>query len=568
MYKKMFISLLFMIFLAGCSQSGSDGDSNPCSSAENIDDPECSKVIDNTGRDNVSLNLDFVSSYFYNRLEKEWKPITKENLDGGLFGVSVPVYSSFLNLDPSEALDLVLIAKSQQDSPERYNEVDFNIIPYIEVQYQSGVEYAFNYIKKDLNGNPVASVTGKLLVKNNRAILPLVNQILGNQFYASTDPIGKRYIHSIAISAQTKDQQGSNPKIVEFESTLQTPVTDFYVDYDDNMDNFSLSNRFQYYFNGSDNIPNQNFRFFTLREDDEPEAVTVDVRILFKEKPVLEIEQELFFEVPFNLDKFKTTNEVDIVRGESFYVDKGVLNSNEHFRLKVIMNNQIQNLTDGREFIVNELPAGTPWDLEFLYDFRQNESYNSSTGQPLITAYKPTCDEITNKTFNPLQAKQEIATAEQQEGFLSLCHPELNKKIFLSKPEIASTNLELSDTFYSFFNYVPADNLKNIVGHFNGIRKVKFRLEGCMRVYVKTPTSSNWELKSKTSTACIDEGEENSEGWIYFNAEKEFTINDSLDSFDGVPGLRSLIQSFGSKPIRRTPHFKFNGLVNDTEHIY
>lgn len=567
MYKNLLISLLF-ITLVGCSGgSDSDGD-NPCSSAENIDNPECSKVIDNTGTDNVSLNLDFKDSYFYNRLEKEWKSVTKENLDGGLFGVSVPAYSSFLNLDPQEALDLVLIADDQQSNQERYNEVDFNIIPYIEVQYQSGVEYAFNYIKKDLNGNPVASVTGKMLVKNNRAILPLVNKMLGNQFYSSTDPIGKRYIHSIAISAQTKNQQGSTPRIVEFESTLQTPVTDFYVDYDDNMDNFSLDDRFSFYFNGTDNIPNQNFRFFTLREDDEPEAVTVDVRILFKEKPVLEVEQELFFEVPFNLDKFKTTNEVEVIRGESFYVEKVNLNSNDHFRLKVIMNNQIQNLTDGREFIVSELPAGTPWDLEFLYDFRQNESYNSQSGQPLITAYKPTCDEITNKSFNPLQAKQEKATAAQQEGFLSLCHPELNKKIFLSKPEIASTNLDLSDTFYSYFNYVPADDLKSIVGHFNGIRKVKFKLEGCMRVYVKTPTSSNWELKSKTSNACIEEGEENSEGWIYFNAEKEFTINNDIDNFDGVPGLRSLIQSFGSKPIRRTPHFKFNGLVNDTEHIY
>lgn len=566
MYKKLLMCFILLL-LTACS-GGSDSNEDPCSSAENIDNSECTKEINNNGTDSVALNLDFKDTYFYNRLEKEWKTITKANLDGGLFGVNVPAYSSFLNLDPQEALDQVLIATDQKENSERYNESDYNIIPYIEVQYQSGIKYAFNYVKKDLNGNPVASVTGELLIKNNRAILPLVNKMLGNQFYASTDPIGKRYIHSVAISAQATNQQGSSPKIVEFESTLQTPVTDFYVDYDDNMDDFNLNNRFSYYFNGSDNIPNQNFRFFTLREDDEPEAVTVDVRILFKEKPVLEIEQELFFEVPFNLDKFKTTNEVEVIRGESFYVEKSSLNSTDHFRLKVIMNNQIQNLTDGREFIVSELPAGTPWDLEFLYDFRQNESYNSSTGQPFITPYKPTCDEITNKAFNPLLSEQEKKTAKQQEGFLSLCHPTLNKKIFLSKPEIASTNLDLSDTFYSYFNYVPADDLKNVVGHFNGIRKVKFKLEGCMRVYVKTPTSSNWELKSKTSNACIEDGEENSEGWIYFNAEKEFTINNDIDRFDGVPGLRSLIQSFGSKPIRKTPHFKFNGLVNDTEHLY
>ena len=298
------------------------------------------------------------------------------------------------------------------------------------------------------------------------------------------------------------------------------------------------------------------------------ESVPVDIKILFKERPKIEIEQEVFFEMPIDIDTLKTTGEVNVVRGEAFYVQKVVLDSDSDFKMKVRMNNQVQNLTDGREFVVEDLPAGTPWDVEFFVNFEQNPAFTDPQGQALITPYKPTCMEITGGTYLPLGEANERIIAQNNEGFLSTCHPQVNQKVFLSKAQLATTNLDLTDTFYDFFNYVPQNDLLNQTGHFNGIRTIKFKLEGCMRVFVKTPTSSTFELKSESNDACIEEGEQNADGWVYFNAERTYTINDHIDEYEGIPGLRALIQSFGSKPILRTPHFKFNGLVNNTDHLY
>src|SRR5690606_33497002 len=108
------------------------------------------------------------------------------------------------------------------------------------------------------------------------------------------------------------------------------------------------------------------------------EAVGVSLRFLFKSRPKLELEQEIFFESPIDIDKYKTTKEVSVVRGESFYVQKVTLDSTNHFRMKIRSNNGVeQTLIDGREIVIPNFPANTPWDLDFFYDFRTNAAYNS-----------------------------------------------------------------------------------------------------------------------------------------------------------------------------------------------
>lgn len=559
------VLLAFMAIITSCSNSG---DKDPCSSASNIDDAKCQKNIPTTGGGTISLDMAFKDSFFYYGFEKEWKTISKSNLEGGVAGVVIPIYSSFLNKDAADAVDEVLIAGDQKQNPSRYQEADFNVIPYIEVQYEPGLQYVYNYVKKNLNGDPVASVTGRLIVKNNRAILPLVNAMFNNQFYSPTDLIGKRYIHSISVSAQSVNQQSSAPKRFEFESILQIPIVDFYVDYSSAIRAFTMKDRFNNFFAGGDGLPNQNLHFYSLKQNTQPEAVQVDLKVLFKTRPKIVIEQELFFENPIDIDKFKTTGEITPARGESFYTEKVELDSENHFRMKVVMNGVTQNLTDGREFVVQNLPAGVPWNIDFFYDLRTNAAFSSPTGQPLITPYKPTCSEITGAAFTPLASAQEKAQATQLEGFLSVCHPDLNQKVVLTRADLATTQISLTDTFNSFFNYIPQDNIRNVTGHFNGLRTITFRMEGCVRVYVKTPTSSDFELKSATSQACVGEGETNSDGWLYFTSSRTFTISGSVADYQSIPGLVNLIQSFSTKPIKRTPNFKFNGLINDLRHIY
>jgi hypothetical protein len=558
-----------LIALGACSQSSDD--ESPCSSATNVDDAKCTKNIGDIDGQQVNLALNFVDTTFYSPIEKEWKDITADNLRGGIFGQVIPAYSSFLNLTKNAAINIIKESMNQKDNPTSFLEENFSTIPFIEVEANANTNYIYRYKKKELNGQDVASFTGTMEVFENRAFLPLINAMFQGQFYSVNDEVGKRYLHEISISAESADIQGQTPVVIEFESYLQTPVTDFFIDYSDDITDFSLQDRFNFYFDGDDNVPNQNFSFFTLREDDQPEATQSDLRILFKNRPKIVIEQELFFENPIDLDRFKEKGEVSIVRGQNYYVKTVSLDTDTDFNLKIRMNNSLQNLTDGRTFEINNLPAGTPWDLEFIMDLTQNALYNNPQGISLITPYKPTCQEITGIPFAPLAAEAEKETANNSEGFLSICHPQTNQKLFLSKQDKLTTQFDTTDTFFSYFNYIPEDSLRNITGHFNGIRTVTFKMEGCMRVYSRSSGGSgNYELVSKKAEACLDANEQSQglTGWVYFNAQKTFTINQYLNQYGGTAGLSTLIQSFGNKPVRRTPYFKFNGLTENLEHIY
>lgn len=560
------LSLLIILFglLVGCSNSSD----SKCSKAENVDDSECIKTVNDIDSNPISLSLEFIESYYYDTITKSWVAITSDNLNGGVVGSTVPVYSSFLNMSVNDAIESIEEAKAQKTDPASYLPREYNIIPYLEVKYEKGITYVYNYQKKDLNGNPVTNITGQMIVKNNRVYLPFINAMFQNQFYSATEQIGKRYIHSIAISMQSSNSQPTNQKRIEFESNLQAPIVDFFIDYSPESEAFNLVNRWSSIFSGNDNVANENFPFFTLRQNDQAQAVPVSLKFLFKNRPKLEYIQEVFFESPLDIDKFKTQNVVEVIRGQSFYVSTVNLDSTNHFRMKVRVNGADQTLVDGREITINNFPANTPWDVDFLYDFRPNAAYSNEQGIQLITPFKPTCQEITNSVFNPLQSKANKATYTQTGGFMSICHPETNAQLLIPANQLLTTQFSLSDVYYDFFNYVPLDTLKNVAGHFNGIRSVKLRLEGCIRVYVKTPTDTEFQLKSVTSSACVEEGEVDSEGWVYFSAEKSYTINDLINNYDGIPGLRQVIQSFGTNPIRRTPYFKFNGLVNDLNHIY
>lgn len=562
------IIVSFMLVLGACSK-GKEGD--PCSNAANIDDPKCQKNIGNVDNTEVNLSLKFLDSTFYSPLEKEWKEVSSGNLNGGIMGHVIPVYSSFLNLTKTEAINIIKNSKGQKDNPNSFLEVDYSTIPFIEVEAQKGVDYIYRYKKKDLNGQDIASYTGKMEISDGRAYLPLINAMFQGQFYSINDEVGQRFIHELQITAQSENIQGQIPKVIEFESFLQTPITDFYIAYSNSIKDFSLRNRFDFYYSGQDNVPNQNFSLLTLKQDTDPEVTRSDLRIMFKNRPKIVIEQEIFFENPIDLDRFKEKGEVSVVRGQNFYTKTILLNTDNFFNLKVRMNGAIQNLTDGRIFEVANVPAGVPWDLEMIMDMTTNPLYNNTQGTPMITPYKPTCGEITGNAFAPLAAKAEKQVATQSEGFLAICHPKTNQKLFLNKSETTTTQFDLADVFYDYFNYVPEDNLKNITGHFNGIRRVTFKLEGCMRVYSRSSGGSGvYELVSKKAEACLDANEQDQglTGWVYFNASKTFTINNDLERFEGVAGLKAIIQTFGTKAVRRTPHFKFNGLVDDLDHLY
>lgn len=557
---------IYLIILLTIFNSCSKDEEAACSKAENKD--ECVSRGADIDERTASLNLEFFDSYYYNYNTAEWVEVKSSDLNGGLIGSSLPIFSNFLGLSSDLAVDKILNAKEQYQNPTIFSPDTFSVIPYIEAKFEgTNTEIVYEYKKRDLEGNQSPSYIGKFKVKNGRALLPFVNEMFGGNLYSNNEIVGKKYIHSLTIKAQSLQGQGARTVQLEFESTLELPLIDFYVDFSDNMDNFNLNNRFNYYYKGSDGLPNQDFSFLSLKERDEPEAVQTDIRVLFKERPVIKIKQDIFSENPLNISKFKNEGKAELIRGFEFYQKRVELDSFDDFKMKVYLNNTIQTLVGGREFIVTGLPAGTRWDLDFVIDFSPNAAYVGN-GLPLITPYKPTCNTELNKPFYPLQAEQEKKDFEALEGYYSHCHYDTGDTVKFTKNQLLASGIDKKDTFFQYFNYMPMDETKNEIGHFDGIRKITFSLEGCMRVYAKTPTSSTWELKTQNNVSCADENDPDSDGWVYFNAEKTYTMTQLIDLYGSTPGLTPLIQSMGSKSFLSTPHFDFNGVRNNTNHIY
>lgn len=558
------LPLLFLLFVAGCAE-----ESDPCSKASNKDKPECAKNVADIDDRPLSLEIKFKDSFYYDGNSQSWQTIKKENLEGGLFGNTVFIYSNFLNIAQEAAMTRISIASDQFARPTVYPRVEYNRIPYIEVEYEPGVDYIYSYVKKDLNNNIVYEKTGQMPVYQNRAILPLINASFDNQFYASATQIGSRFIHSIAIAAQSKTSRGTRTQNIEFETTLQIPNTDFFIEYSDQVKDFTLMNRWSSYFKNNDFVPNDQFKFITLKElKDISEQIPLDIRVVFQEPPKLKMQQEVFFEMPLDLDALKATNKVTAQRGYAFYTQRHEFDSDRDFKMKIRMNNQFVSLASQREFEILNLPAGTPWDIEMFYDFSQNPLFPS--GKPLLTPLRPACNEIAGTGFAPIQEKLDKETAIRNGGYISHCHPQTNNKVIIPADQIAVTNLDLTDTFYDFFSYDPFDSFKKEIGHFFGVRRVSFIAEGCVRVFVRQPGTFSWELKSQGNVNCSQESEnpEDNNGWVYFYAERQVTIFDYINNYDGIAGLRSLIQFFGSRPVRQTPNFYFNGDTNDPRHIY
>lgn len=569
----LIISCILVLFLTACSESSD----NPCSSASNVNNPECQKQIPDVDSRPLTLEVNFVTSVFYDQNTKSWQEIKKENLEGGIVGMTLPIYSDFLNISSKAAMAKILIAKTQKDNASGFAESEFSRIPYIEVQVEEAVDYIFSYSKRDLNNQVVFQKEGKLIVQDGRAILPMINETFDGQFFASVTNLGARFSHSVAIAAQSSDKKGTKTNNVIFEASLQIPNTDFYVNYSNAALNYTLNKRWGTYYAGADGIPNTDFHFMTLREiKDVSEQVPLELKITFQEPPAVKLIQEVFFEMPFDIDTIQNTGTVTPQRGYNFYIQRQEMTgtvpspggAGPDFQMKLKVNGQNLSLTSGREAQLS-VGAGVPWNIEVYYDFTQHANYSSPGGTGLITPLKPVCQQDAGEPFYPITESNAKNTAISSGGFLSICHPVENRRLVVNASEMTTTPYALTDTYYGHFSYVPFDMFKREVGHFYGIRSVTFRMSGCMKIEVRNPGETAWQVKSKSNSVCDVSGGGSNQGWVYFYAEKQATIFENINDYEGVSGLKALMQSFGSRPIKETPNFFFNGTdLKPTRKIY
>jgi len=571
--KKTILFLVFTLFLVSCSKD--DENKDDCSTAASVD--SCEVIIEKPADRPATLALKVEDSFFFDQNSGEWVTLTKERIRGGILGVTLPIYSDFVNDPLDEIVPRILSAAGQVTKPGDPSVVgNENFIPYIEIDYEKGVKYIFSYIKTDLITGQVWEKEGELIIADDRAVLPIVNNMFDGLLYPSQVQAGSssRASHSIAIVAQQNGKRGSEILTVKFETLLKIPNTEFYEILGNDSKNLSLKNRWNYYYDNKDGVPNSEFYFIKLKDKKPtPEQVPLDLKIVFQEPPTIKIIQETFVEVPFDPDQARANQIIIPTRGHTFYTQTSVLNSQQDFQMKIKMAGQEVSLTNQREIVVPSLPGGTAWDMDMFIDFTQNPAYSSPSGRTMLDPLKPDCYLQSGNPFEPLTINVLKTSLINAGGFYSVCHPEENRPIQIEPEKMQVTPYSLTDSYFGHFMYVPegprAQNgniISQQLGLFHGIKRLVLRFEGCLRVSVREPGTSAWSVKTKSNKEQC--GEAAGEGWVFFSLETQKTIFDNTSDYQGVTGLENLIQLFGTRPQRQTGKFKFNGIFNEPNHLH
>jgi hypothetical protein len=558
--------LFATFYMAGCSKAA-----NNCSSPDNINDAACQKQLPSVSTVPVTLGITYADSQFYDQNSLTWDTLTKANLTGGTTGITVPIYSDFLDTDQATALTSAAAATAEFNAQSSYAVSAYNEIPYIEIVPETGVQYLYDYVKKDLNNTVIYEQSGTVPTINGRVILPLINAMFNGNFYSTNAALGSLFVHSLTFAAQSATQRGTISSTINFETSFNIPPTDYTTDYSTaDVANFSLDNRWQSYFNTTDYNPNTSFKFFTLKQNKTvSEQIPLDLKIVFQTPPVLNIDQDVFFELPFDYDTFKANNTINPSRGSRFYDKTSTLTSATDFGMNMKINGVVIPLTNTKELEYLNLPANTPWNIDFSYDFTQNAGFaiNPANGVGLLDPLKPECWQFTNTQFNPIAEQTAKTAAIAAGGYISICHPTQDAKVTIAAG--ANQTLSLTDSWFNFFSYIPYNAYTNELGHFFGIKQVRFYASGCLRIYSRQPGTSSYILTSNSDDTTNQCGTDASGGWVYWTAEKVFTIFDLTNNYTNTLGLVPLIQTFSTSPtITDYPLYRFNVLDNDVHHIY
>lgn len=556
--KYLTLPLIFMVLAGfGCNQKN-----ETCSTGST--DPNC-QIGDDLGVDAALLQINFVDSYFYDLNTGSWVTVTANDLNSGSINTTVPVYASYVNLSLTEATNNALGASAQKNT----SSTNPSQVPYIEFQAKDGVSYLYRYQKYTADGTQLVDFQGQIPVTNGRATLPLVNATFNNKYYDSTTTIGTRFKNIVQITASTNKKAGSIYQ-VQFQSIYSVQNIDFQTTLSQEMSNFTLGKRWNFYNNISNTGPNTNLSFFTLQDrKNVPTTVPIDARVLFKDPPALQIKEEVFFELPFQGDLFKISGTVVPDRGNKFYVQTIPLNSTRDFNMKVTLGGvalQKNSLT----YTALNFPSGRTFDVNFAYDFTPNSAYGSQSGggdpfsNGLRYPLKPVCYELKSQTYVPWVKEPLRNAALTAHKYFGICDLDATAEVSLDTP--STSNL---DTWHDFFSYAPYRPDKNELGHMFGIRSVTFTMTSCLKVQVKSATDTVWETKTAGGSNCGDTTADTS--WTFVTVEKTFSIFDDTTPYLEVQDLTSILARFKSSSIQSYSTMKFNNenLSSDTiRHLY
>jgi hypothetical protein len=585
---KKFIFILFLIVVVqGCKGSSSVSTSSTSSPTANLS--QLAPVI-------------FADSFYYTTTNavSEWTKIDKAYLESGKLPVTITVPAGLVNTSIANADSSVQNSLAQQDPSNTLYNIGNNVIRYFALVKQDNVKkYVFEYKRYTTTSTGDIKIiqsqfNGEFDIIGGYAYLPLVNDKFGGNLFDANSKLldASSFTHSISVTALSDIGLPSIIKKFTFKLDLQTEVTGIstkiapalnatMIDPSSNSFNFDfLKTRWVSYYgkNASgattEGSPNQSFDVAIIDNGQSAmsEPIATDIRFVFKVPPVLKMSQELFVEVPIDLDTYRDTKVINFKRGLNFLTRTIELNSIDHFKSSFKVSGSIEPLNSNYEIIHKNIPANTNWDLTLSYNFNQNPN-NYSASLPLLNPLRPECSIVRNTQFLPVSEVNLKAQSKAAGGYYASCHPDTNNSLTLNQSQVVSTSLTLKDTWNDYFAYRSNSDLSATnatikdFGHFYGIKSVKFYASGCIKFFIRPYSSltglTPWDTTPSNTSSSQSVAKCGEPGWSWF----EFSVSDDIGNSnhsseftDSVLGpLRDLLIN---KPYDTRPDYMFNGTVN------
>jgi hypothetical protein len=445
-----------------------------------------------------------------------------------------------------------------------------NSIPYIKLKEKTGVKYSYDYNKIDPNtGNIVATSRGYFLSGGDGiAYLPIINTMFSNKLFVSDSTIQQEmYIHKIKILPIADGVISTTYRTINFRLAVITPMQGMSIQPSADLADFSLFNRWKKLYSVTDGITNTDLMLAKIVSTSSPPATAYDLKVVFKTAPLLKTAQSLFIERTIDDIAYKTLGVITTQRGASYYQKEILLDSKNHFKHNIKLNNIVVNpdIVGGTTYTQRNVPASTVWDIGFSYDFTKSVLYPA--GQTILSPLKPQCQLLAATVFYPIASFDKLV-AHASSGFYTACHPDTNIEEEMT-PDVANTaTISLVNTWYDGFSFRKSGVIRDTAtvleydaGNFYGIKEMSLYSSGCIKVYIRTASSSPvnpnlWEQKNTTSGICGD-------GWAEFLITKSDSMANYINEFAPFLDLSISLQGLLSAPVESRNDFYFNGTTID-----
>lgn len=543
------ISLCSSLLLLSCTKQ-----SGLCESASSNTDASC-KISADLGINASLLEINFQPVSFFDKSSNSLITIPATQFSAGKVESTIFLYSDSVAMTVDNAISAIQSASLSPSSNST------NSVPYVKIEAKAGVNYRFRYTKYNSSNVKTYEKDGYAIVQNGYAYIPLVNMLFDNQLVTQGATVGTQSKNVISIIAISGSKEGL-AKQVSITTSVNIQGGDFKLTYLQDILDFKIEKRwFSYRKNIDFSDVNDAFGFVKLQDQNQAgETSPLKVRIVFKDDFKMQIDQELFEEMPFQFEKYKQTGDVTVNRGYSFYANDVSLDTISDIKHRIFLGGVEMRKDSGKVYTIDSYGPNIPFDISFKFNFNKSDLYKSgqaSSQDPnnhgLHYPLKPQCFlEKPSLTFQPWVLENTKMQEEQKGNTVTICNIDTNSYQLI--PAANPNGLSLIDTWFGAFNYAPSRPEKNELGNLYGVRHVKFKASGCFKIQVRPLSSSSesdWIDKTKGNTNCGDQNSDAS--WVYFDAEKVFTIFDNAQQYQTQVGLKAILDVFStSAPISKS----------------